>query len=45
MIEYRVLQGSKTHITRFPVWDIAFLGVSFGLAAAVVLLGVGKNGK
>lgn len=44
MIEYKVLNGNKTHITRFPVWDIAILGVSFGLALSAVLLGVKRDG-
>lgn len=44
MIEYKVTCGSKTHVTRFPVWDIALLGVSFGLAVSAVLLGVKKDG-
>lgn len=45
MIEYKVIHGNKTHITRFPVWDIALMGVAFGLAvSAVVLMGVKRNG-
>lgn len=44
MIEYKVTHGNKTHITRFPVWDIVFLGVSFGVAVCVFLLGVEGHG-
>lgn len=46
MIEYKVIHGNKTHITRFPVWDISLMGVAFGLAvSAVVLMGVKWNGR
>ena len=45
MIEYKMICGIKTHITRFPVWDIAVMGAAFGLAvSAVVFMEVKRNG-